>query len=57
MNQLIVLLNNNSIRNGFWKVSRENRFNERDFLDFNSTDFTIMSAHTYVTIYCILSYS
>lgn len=36
INQLIILVSNNSIKNGFWKISRENRFNERDFLNFNS---------------------
>ncbi|MDY7395247.1 hypothetical protein UMM65_08330 [Aureibaculum sp. 2210JD6-5] len=36
INQIIILISNDSIRNGWWKSNSENRFNEHDFLEFDS---------------------
>ena len=36
INQIIILIFNNSIRKGWWKSNSENRFNEHDVLEFDS---------------------
>jgi hypothetical protein len=36
VNQLFILISNNSIREGWWKSNSENRFNEHDVLQFDS---------------------
>ena len=36
INQIIILISNNSIRKGWWKSNSENRFNEHDVLEFDS---------------------
>ena len=36
INQIIILISNDSIRKGWWKVNGKNRLNEHDVLEFNS---------------------
>ena len=36
INQIIILISNDSIRKGSWKSNSDNRFNEHDFFEFDS---------------------
>jgi hypothetical protein len=36
INQIIILISNDSIRKGWWKVNGINRLSEHDFLEFDS---------------------
>ena len=36
VNQIIILISNDSIRKGWWKSNSENRLNDRDVLEFDS---------------------
>tara|TARA_R100001369_G_scaffold73411_4_gene101971 strand:- start:1468 stop:1749 length:282 start_codon:yes stop_codon:yes gene_type:complete len=36
INQIIILIYNDSIRKGWWKSNSENRFNEHDVLEFDA---------------------
>jgi len=35
INQIIILISNNSIRKGWWKSNSENRLNDHDVLEFD----------------------
>lgn len=35
VNQIFILISNDSIRKGWWKSNSENRLNEHDFLEFD----------------------
>lgn len=35
INQVVILLLNDSIREGWWKINSANRFNDHDFLKFD----------------------
>ena len=39
INQLIILISNESIRKGWWKSNSENRFNDHDFLQFELNQY------------------
>jgi len=36
INQIIILICNDSIRKGWWKINSENRLNEHDVLEFDT---------------------